>query len=563
MGKCLGKMFLCFFLFLGVLGGAEALGAPLSELRDITLSFFGPFEGTAAKVEGKTVYSDIGPERAIKTGMRMSVLRKGEFFLHPLTKEPIGRMETQVGAADVVEALDGGLRLEVVRGDVLAGDVLRVSAARVRALFYQTEEVDWNLSEEYFGMLSETGRFEFVHTELKHADMEDLIEEAKREGAPLLIFVSQEDRGEKTALIQRLFWSSDSKGFAENEVLLEKSLIKDMKFGEEFFGPSTDEARVSFNIPFGVTLLAVGDLDGDEKRELALSTGRDLRFYSVGASLMPALDGVEIKGERGAEHISLHIFDIDGDGKGEVILTSMQDGKAASYVYGYSDGAFHTVWKGDFFVRLVGSELYGQKYQSGRGYEGDVFPIVWGGAERGARGTLGPLALPDGVNIYDFALFPAGDGGRALLAYDEAGFLNLYDENGRRLWRSPEDYGGAVKIFKRESPTVMVDAGFWSVKDRLIVREGVVFALKRFPLVGQAKSIGYKTSELRALRWTGGSVEDEAVVRDISGKAIDFQVLGENVFVLASPLFGFEAMKILKGENPVVNKLYIYPLKVK
>ena len=39
------------------------------------------------------------------------------------------------------------------------------------------------------------------------------------------------------------------------------------------------------------------------------------------------------------------------------------------------------------------------------------------------------------MNIYDFTFINEPDGKRLVLAYDDAGYLNLYDE-GIRIWRS-------------------------------------------------------------------------------------------------------------------------------
>ena len=75
------------------------------------------------------------------------------------------------------------------------------------------------------------------------------------------------------------------------------------------------------------------------------------------------------------------------------------------------------------------------------------------------------------MNIYDFTFINEPDGKKLVLAYDDAGYLNLYDE-GIRIWRSRGDYGGFQTTFKRTAPTIMMESGVWAVKDRLLCRTG-------------------------------------------------------------------------------------------
>lgn len=538
---------ICWLLALSVPSFAEK--DAIDHLIDTAVSFFTPVKGGIALAEDETITADIGRASGVKEGMRLTVLREGEPFFHPITKEPIGVTEKPVGLAEVVQAGRYSSMLTLLEGEARAGDILRMSSAQVRALFYPSR-VGWNLSEEYYLRLKETGRFELLDA----SPESDLIDEAKRLNAEVAIVLSSADAGEEMLLTQRLLWARDSKELSSESVEVGEALGTELKLGRELFELDRSAQFISFDIPFRASLIATGDFDGNGTHELAMSDGRVIVFYSVGASLRPALGEAEIEGRN---FIWMDVHDLDGDGRDEVVATEVKGDEVSSYVYKYVGNGFSELWKGDVFARVIGGRLYGQKPSAVGGYKGEVFTVSWGGEGAQSRDVLN---LPTRVNLYDFRLINT-PGGSAVLAYGDAGYLTLYDENGTAVWQSSESYGGAIKSFKKESPTIMVDRGEWSVKDRLLTRGKTILAVKRNPLASMVRGIGYKSSEIVGLLLAGDSVQETTLFGGISGKALDYTVSGDRLFVLASPIFGIEAGKILKGRNPITTKLYIYTLK--
>ncbi|HYA31466.1 MAG TPA: hypothetical protein VED67_01820, partial [Thermodesulfovibrionales bacterium] len=169
--------------------------------------------------------------------------------------------------------------------------------------------------------------------------------------------------------------------------------------------------------------------------------------------------------------------------------------------------------------------------------------------------------LPVGVNIYDFQLVDGPDKKKYLLAYNDAGFLNVYTEEGLRVWQSREAYPGVHRAFKRTAPTVMVSGGEWSVKDRVCLRNNESLVVKRIPLTTMALSLGFKSSQIKTLWWNGLSMEENTLIDGISGSVIDYALLPDRLVVLATPLFGLKPKNILKGESPLGSMLYVYSLK--
>jgi len=476
-------------------------------------------------------------------------------FLHPVTKAPIGTLEAVIGKAEVKEVGYDTSTAVILNGNVKVSDKVRISETGVRMLFYQGKNVDWSLGDSYYRLIKETGRFEIVDTAIETDNDSEVIAEAKRLNVDVVLILSAKESAGDTMLKQRLLWADNSLKFAEDEVRVAVAFIKELRFGEEFFGPQKGDVRTFVDLPFGVRLITAGDIDGDGKAELLMSTGSDIRLYSQGAA--GYLSGLyEIKGTPNDDHIWLDVLDINRDGKDEVILTLVKDNMVVSRIYEFKDGNFSVLWKGDVFLRRVGNELIAQEYEMGEGYKGAVFKVAWdNGYKKGDN-----VSIPRGVNIYDFIFINEPDGKKLVLAYDDAGHLNLYDE-GIRIWRSRGDYGGFQTTFKRAAPTIMVERGEWAVKDRLSMQNREILVIKRIPLVGMAKGIGYSKSQIRSLWWTGVSMEERTIIDDIPGKALDFTIADNKIIILDMPMLGIKFKNILKGENPIGTVLYIYPLK--
>src|SRR3990170_4818588 len=90
-------------IFLGVilLSGTAYADDAINQLKEETLSYFRPLKGEVVSVSGNVITSDLGAPSGIKKGMRFTVFREGTPFLHPVTKEPMGRVETPAGKAEV------------------------------------------------------------------------------------------------------------------------------------------------------------------------------------------------------------------------------------------------------------------------------------------------------------------------------------------------------------------------------------------------------------------------------------------------------------------------------
>ncbi|HWR59443.1 MAG TPA: FG-GAP-like repeat-containing protein [Thermodesulfovibrionales bacterium] len=550
---------------------------PVLQLKEETLSYFKPLKGKIVSVAGNTVVSDLGVKSGLKKGMRLTIFREGTPFRHPVTKEPMGKVETPSGKAEVKDVNEQGSTLDVLKGDAKVDDVVRISEMKIRVLFYQDKSANWDLADSYYQLLKESGRFDIVDSPLDSADDGKIIAEARKHRTDAALLLTEKDSDKEVILKQKILWVDDSSKLAESEARVSSVYVKGLRSARSVTAPasSAGDAILSFDLPFSGRLVTAGDFKGDGNQELVIGTSRSLQVYSMGSSLQSLY---EVKGSAGDDFLWVDAMDVNGDGRDEIIVTSLRgrsvdtvgdsavpavkaEGGLVSFIYGLKGSEFVLLWKADMFLRAVPSlGLIAQKYDEGGGFEGPVFRI---GYRSGEFKTGETIRLPKGVNIYDFVLVEGPEGVKNTLAYDDSGYLNLYNDNGLRVWQSKESYGGFPVSFKKTAPTIMVEKGEWSIKDRLYIRNRESFAVKRTPLANVAKGLGYKSSDIKALWWTGFSMEENTVIEGISGGIVDYVFYADKLIVISKPLFGLKPQNILKGESPLGSMLYVYSVKGK
>jgi hypothetical protein len=530
---------------------------PLNGLRDETLSYFKPMTGKIIKTDSNEAIIDLGAKDSVKKGMRFNILIEEAPFKHPVTKEPLGYVELLKGKIEIKEVNSDSSVGEIIEGEAKEGYKVRISEIKVNLLFCQSVDIGWYLSESYYRSLKETGRFNMIDTDIETDAPAKVIEEAKRLNADVALSLTAKLTESDTYLKQRLFWVSDGLRFFEKEVKIDIAFTKELRFGEEFFAPGRKEALLKIDLPIGAKLITTGDIDGDKKQELIMGTEKEVRFYTSGVDLQPALGGIKIETSSQDSYLWLDSIDLNRNGRDEVIITSMKEDKVVSYIYELKDSEFNLLYKDNLFMRRLGNKLIAQTYSPAEGYAGKVFSIMYDNEYKKGQ----EIDLPTGINIYDFVYFEDPAMGKLTLAYEDWS-LSLYNNKDIKIWRSNSGTGGFLKTFKKQSPTVMVDKGEWAVKDRLFLlgNRNAIF-VKRIPLLEMVKGLGYKSSQIKILLWNGLSMEESVLIDDIKGSILDYTVEGDKMLVLTSPLFGIKPGNILKGENPLGTILYIYSIK--
>lgn len=533
-----------------------ALGAedPIQKMTDDTLQYFKTVKGTITGVSGREVSIKIDTPDPVRTGMRVKILKEGEPFLHPVTKEVLGRTESTAGKVEFREVAKDAVKGVVVEGDAREGDRIRVSETKVKLLFCQDKNLDWYLADDYYRRLKASGRFEMVDTALETSDEQQVLDEAKRLGAEVALHLTGRESEGMTMLRQRLFWVADRSRFIDAETKVDVAFAKELKFAGQMFSPRQGEAVLTYDLPFNARFVVTGDFDGDGAQEIAMSAGRDIRIYKLNIDLQLLW---EVRSSRNDDHIWLDTVDLNRNGRDELLLSSMRDGDVVSTIFELEGSDLRRVWEEKGFIRKLGTGAALQAYAEADGFTGDIVSLAWDGHyKKGEK-----VVVPSGVNLYDFVRIDGPDRTRVFVAYDDQGFMNLFDEKGAKTWKSRSGNGGFPATFKKKSTTIYMDRGEWSMKDRLVQRNKEVLAVQRVPLTEMSKTVGYKSSRIRSYWWNGLSMEESVLVDDIRGTLIDYALAGDRLLVISSPFLGIKFGNILKGENPLVSVLSVYSVK--
>lgn len=528
----------------------------LIDLKKETLSYFDPVKGKIIAIENDNLIIDITNLKKINLGTRLKAFKEGVSFIHPITKEEIGKVEIPVGTVEIVDVRENSYVGRVIKGkleDFLDASV-KIPSSKKRLLFVQGN-VDWFIADSYYEMLKQSERFELIDTDADPQNILNIIAEAKNKGVEAILILQSKDVNSQIKLTQTLLWTEDSKQFSQKDVFIDSSYVKELRSKTRLFAILEREAMLTFRLPSGSKNIAVGDIDGDGSPEIVLPSGNTVRIYKPGVDLK-LFNEFKIQAD---EILWLDTIDSNKNKKDEIIITTLKDDSIISYIYEFKDTNFNLFWKAkDQFIRKLDDSLIIQGYSKQNGYEGDIYYLL---EHDGNYKKDGLVKLPKGINIYDFQYLFSPNKKRAILSFDDNGYLYLYDENGISLWSSKENFGGFANKFKKESLSAIIDKGYWYVKDKLIGSNNEVFIIKRKPLITVAKGIGYKSSEIKGFWWNGISVEERNILGEIGGEILDFAISGEKLYVIVKPLFGINLKNILKGDNPFVTMLYIYSLK--
>lgn len=552
--------------------GPIGIDRPLAELKAEALSYFNPVTGRVTAVGSSGVTLSADAPYPLKPGMRLQAFREGVSFIHPVTKEPLGKVERPVGSIEVTAVGADGAKGAALSGtaEEFLNTKIKIAGTKIKLLFFQGA-VDWYLGDAYYQMLRESGRFELIDTGLDTADTAKLLAEAKAKGAEAVLVLEGREFTDRVMLAQKLLWVSDGKRFSDKNVTVDAAGVRALHLQAARFLPS-GEVLLSFHLPYNAQKLAVGDLDADRSPEILLVDDDKVRVYQPGVDLTFLW---EIKVPSTSEILWIDTADLNGNGRDEILITSItgggakagsdeaasrsEGGRITSFIYELRGTEPTLLWKGaNLFVRKLNNGAVAQKYHPKDGYEGGILELR---SEKGSYTIGRELQLPAGIAIYDFQTVASADGKRAFFVWDNQGYLSLYTEKGIKTWRSAEDFGGFGTSFKKESPTIMFDRGSWSVKDRLLSTGFEVLVPKRKPLLGIARGLGYKSSEIKSLWWNGITVEERVFIENAGGEVLDYDLLGDRMIVLTKVPLTDKAKNLLKGLLPRGVMVYVFSLK--
>jgi hypothetical protein len=236
------------------------------------------------------------------------------------------------------------------------------------------------------------------------------------------------------------------------------------------------------------------------------------------------------------QQFNLDCADINGNGRPELFVTAMHNGKVVSWVIEFKDGSYHRIADIPGFLRVLtypgkGAVLLGQAYDPAAFYSGQPRQYLW------SEGTYVPGAevqLPKGLGVYGWTFANLGEGKPLLVALDDEDRLQVYSGE-TPVWRSAEQYTIVDSYVERPATgaAAVVSKQAESDKGNRLRLRGRVLAVDvngdGSDEIIVPKNItgtfigGFSGAELQGLAWTGARLDPLWSIKDIPGPVFDLR----------------------------------------
>lgn len=454
---------------------------------------FPKVEGFIVGVEGTKVLVDLGTRDRVYPGMELQVFREGETYVHPITGQPLGTLDKDLGMVRIVQVKERSSVAEVIRRaegiELVPGDRVRVSGARLLVALPLVDpsgikEVNpKNLTKDLAFALAKTGRFEVIEDRQLRASMTgEGIPMETLAAPPALKALAEKLKvnllilGKLTAVGADISLDLDViSAVTGNRLLLittpvvpgprlagampDRSPLAEASAQapvlKEAPSPASPEPlppgvfKADFDIP--LRAVAIADVDGDRRADLIFASAERLFVYTFQGQSFRLIWQQET--DPGTTILALDAADVNRNGRAELFVTSVLGNRLSSFVLEMTKkGRMERVWdKVNLFFRVLPlgeggtRQLYGQRMGTKAPFDQPIHRYYWG-----RKGILGyfkskgyvqgpPLGVPTGFSLYGLTLADLnGDGRREILAAVPGDGLKVYDPNGRLLSETGE-----------------------------------------------------------------------------------------------------------------------------
>ncbi|MDD2464378.1 MAG: VCBS repeat-containing protein [Desulfobulbus sp.] len=284
-----------------------------------------------------------------------------------------------------------------------------------------------------------------------------------------------------------------------------------------------------------------GDLDGDGREEILVLSNGSLKLYRNEKGAFRMLATVDLP-----NHLRYHavtLGDLNHNGRQEIVLSASNGDHPDATIMEWNGRKITTlVDHAPWYLATVTAPgqaplLAGQQSLASEVGGGDIFTMELSSTGEVIAGKQ--LALPKGINIFDFTLADIdGDGVKEILTISSGNRLQVYDANGSLRWTSAELIGASNKFFGTLTST---NNAANSEKDSVWVHTRIVVADLDFDgindvLVGSNRmetvrfmpNLRYfDGASLSAYQWKNGSMNRLWETKKIPGYITNYQ-MGQN-----------------------------------
>ncbi len=545
--------FLFFISFLLLTPKTYAESDYFFKFKETLLSYFPIIEGKVIKLENNEVILDRGSKDGIKHGQRVIIFEETAPLIHPVTRQVIGKSEKIVGSAEIISVDEKSSRAIILEGsNNLPKDttlLFKIPKSKIKILFAQGN-VEWAVGEAYYRELKNTDRFELLDAPVNTSDLESLFKEQKN--ADILLLLKSSKQNGSLKLTQEIYWVKDKKFLLNSEIELNQTAIGELRKKYASLIVPEGHTLLSFRLARSVNRVATGNFDGKSQNQILVASNSEISLYTLDVDLK-LKSNYEIP--VGGDILWFDTGDIDKDGKDEIVITVKNNDRVLSSIIKWSEGAFKEISRlNDVFLRILDGNLIAQAYSSSYGFDGDIFYIL---PKKTGYQKLHTFKLPVKANIYDFYVFD-----NAVFKWEDNGSLAVYNNQGIPVWRSRETFGIGQQ-YEKKTGIATLTLGKWKIQSRIKPLSNGVVVIEKKPLLGfvNASVLGYRSSKLQLLQWTGIGVEQNDITEEMAGEILDYAIAVDKLYVLVQSPFGFNPKRLLQGESPFETMLHILSFK--
>jgi|GEM_PF-104338 len=314
--------------------------------------------------------------------------------------------------------------------------------------------------------------------------------------------------------------------------------------------------------PTEFVAVGVGDVTGDNKNEIVVASRNVLRIFRKEGGILSMLQRIDLA--RNEHILSLDVFDTDGDGISEIIVSQLSSqhmgtttGSAqstnvvASFILEYKNGVFaRRAQKLPWLLRVIdtaaGAKLVGQRLSLGFPFNNPIQEILYKNGRYDAGDELG---ISRGLSLYGLALarfIPSLP--ERVVSINSDDFLCVYEKSALSLsrlevwggaqdfvYKSQSGFGGSNSYLRYEgasrygepvenrrvylNPRIVVVDNWGDGKQRLIT-------VRNFSPAGRTlrDMRVFTSSEIVCLEWEGLGLSEFWRTREIGGYVPDFQI---------------------------------------
>jgi TolB-like protein len=306
--------------------------------------------------------------------------------------------------------------------------------------------------------------------------------------------------------------------------------------------------------------MAVGDVDGDGKMELAFIDERTVHIYRLAGSKFAKIS--EIDSSRSNRHISVDIADINGNGMAEIYVTSLYgaENRLMSFVLEHNGADFTRISDGlGYYFRVIdhpqrGRVLLGQQQGIQKVFGRNIHELLWAG---GRLDVASPASLPKGINVFGFTYGDVMNNGvEMIVASKKNDTLGVFVPGGNEEWVSEDRFGGSTIYLEPKGANKPVSGSqrddYQKVMNRIYLPQRIlvkdldkdgkneVLAVQNKDATGRylQRIRVFRSGHIKCLQWEGLGLYEKWRVRKVSGHVSDFTVAdfdndGEDEIVFA------------------------------